>query len=88
MNVNQSDVTVKDSRLNRVDRVAPDHLFGLDDLDVRQLRCSLNQRLERDRQTWGDGAADVFAFWRNQIDRRRRAEVDDDGSRKELACRF
>ena len=48
--VHQPHIAVKNSGLDRVDGISPDHFFGFDDLDARQFRRALKQRFQRNRQ--------------------------------------
>src|SRR5919106_5736531 len=48
--VHKTDITEKDSGLNGIDGIFPYYLFGLDDLDPRQLRSPLKESLQRDQQ--------------------------------------
>src|SRR5688572_14390941 len=76
--IDKTDITIEYSCLYGMDRIAPDHFLGLDDLDARQLGSALEQSFQRNRQARRDGAADVLAFLGNEVDGRRRAEIDDD----------
>ena len=78
--VDQADVAVKDSGLDRVYGILANYFFGFDDFDARQFGRALDQRFQRNRQSGRDGAANVFAFLGDQVNGRSRAEVDDDAT--------
>ena len=51
---------------------------GRRDVDARQVRRRMVQRVERQVDAGRNGAADIGAVMRHHIQRRRRAEIDDD----------
>ena len=69
---------VDDAALQRVHGVAPDHGRRGDELDAREARGAVEERLHRDRDARGQHAAHVLARRRDGVEVRRRAEVDGD----------
>ena len=60
------------------DGIGADDLGGALDVDAAQTGSPREQRLRAQSQTWSDRAAQVFAFFRDHLELRRRAEVDHD----------
>ena len=69
---------VQRAALDRLDRVLADDAAGLDELDLAQRRGPAEQRVEADLDAGEDGAAEVLALGADGLERRGRAEVDDD----------
>ena len=68
---------VDDPAADRVDRRLSDQRARLGQFDLRQLRCPLIQRIDRDLRSGADDAAEVLAGARDRVVRDRGAEVDD-----------
>ena len=85
--LDQPHVAEDHARLHGGDGRLADGGLGALQLDARQLRGALEQRLEGDADAGGDGAAHVVALAGDGVEYRGRAEVDDDQRRAvELDC--
>src|SRR5438477_545846 len=70
-----------ESRLKTGDSRLPDHARRLDEIDVSQSRGTPEQRVHRDLDSRREHAADVLRLRGDDVEVRRRAEVDDDARR-------
>ena len=71
-----------------MDGVAPDDVRRLRDLDPRQLGRPGEERVAADLDSRGDDPAEVLPLRGHAVERRRRAEVDDDDRPlRPLVCR-
>src|SRR6185503_1077248 len=66
------------TRLDALGRGSSDQLVARNDLDVRQSGRILLQRLHLNPQTSEDDPAEMLATGADDVDGRRRAEIDDD----------
>ena len=69
---------VDETRTERGLRRLPDHRRRLGVVDLDESRGACEQRFHRDLDAWCEHAADVLAGRRDDVEVRRRAEVDDD----------
>ena len=85
---------VDGARLDRLDRVAADHVAGLDQLDPAQRGGPAEERVEADLDAGGDGAAEVLALGRDRVEvvavpkstTIDRAAVEVEGGRRRWRC--
>src|SRR5216683_1587661 len=78
--VDQRDVTIDQSGLDRTNRRTSHYIAWPYQLDAVESRRMLNQRIHRDLETRRYRAADVFAAPGHVIERRRSAEINHDTS--------
>ena len=76
--VDLADVAEDDARLHALDGVAADDLLRRHELDARQLRSAREERVRRGAEARRDDAAEEVAVRVDDVERRRRADVDDD----------
>src|SRR5438445_248653 len=69
--VDEPDVAVDDPGLHALHGVLADHALRPRELDARELRRVLEERLARDPDPGGDRAAQVFALRRHAVEGRR-----------------
>src|SRR5262249_25969744 len=75
--LDHADVAIEEARFHRANRRAPPHAGRLADADARQLRRALKKRVRRNLHAGTNCAPEVLALRGNRVERRRRAEVDD-----------
>ena len=73
--VDRAGVAEHDAGADRVDRVLADHAAGRREVDLRQPRAALGQRVQGDLDAGHQRAADVLAVVRDDVERGRGAEV-------------
>jgi hypothetical protein len=78
---------VHDTRLQRGDRRLADHARRLDEVDLAQARRAVEQRVHRDLDPRRQYPADILSSWGDDVEVRRRPEVDDDARRAVAVCR-
>src|SRR5689334_14402815 len=63
---NETDVSVEQPGLHRADRRPANRLRRLADVDTRQPRSTLEQRVGGNLNAWTDRAAEIFALCRDR----------------------
>ena len=71
-------MAVNESGLHAFDSIAADYVTRLDEFHTGQLCRLFKESIRRDLDTRRDGTAQIFAFFGDTAESRRRSEIDDD----------
>ena len=76
--IHETHMAVNESGLHAFDSIAADYVTRLDEFHTGQLCRLFKESIRRDLDTRRDGTAQIFAFFGDTAESRRRSEIDDD----------